>query len=762
MTKPKPSKKSIPARKPFAIIPSAPNPDFVDRSEIIAWVSTECQIPGRRVALVGLGGIGKSQIAMEYAHKLHTENPHTYVFWVHAITTATFEQAYVNIAERLNLPSRHRSKVDTLDLVRRWLSNESNGKWTMILDGVDDMTTSFSPCRGNKFLSRYLPRTSNGSILITSRNKDVAARLTGSYKHIWEVHAMTQDEGLQLLQKKLLHLESKHSAAELVESLSSIPLAITQAAAYINRSPRMSTKLYLQEFRANQMTKTFLLDWGVRDLHRDDSASDSLISTLNNTFEQIQELNPSAADLLSLLSYFSPQDIPVKTLLDYHKMVDEFNRDPSASHAEHHLKLVVDLDILTTYSLVKIIPDGNIRQTLPLVGFCIQNWLKSNDKTVEYQRKFFHLMEKSFPSGDYETWKTCQMLMPHIQSLYETTPEAQHLSRVRANVMTKAAWYMTLRGKYKEAGMSIKQARIIREEVERTCETRNTKMDRKEETLGTLSVLSRLLRLQGKYREAENICRQALHWRYMYLGKVHPNTLSSQEDLASVLCSQGRYGEAEEMSRRTLDTRETTAGTKDRRTLATMSNLATILRGQGRSLEAEQLERRALAGRREILGLQNPETLLSMQNLSAILHARGLENDNEALEMGCQAHQGLEHKLGPQHPDTLTSIHNIASILHTRGGLDRAETLYKRAQQGRQELLGLVHPDTLASISGLVSVLRGQGKDAEAAAMLRSLESIPMQGETSFGGLDAMDAALNVANVLQTQRVRHQVVEPSE
>lgn len=698
---------------------------------------------------------------MEYAHRLHTGNPHTYMFWVHAITAATFEAAYVGIAERLKLPGRHSSKVDILDLVSRWLSDESNGKWTMILDGVDDMTTFLSPWGGNTLLSRYLPKTSNGSILITSRNKDVAARLTGSYKHIREVHAMSQDEGLQLLQKKLLHVESKDSVSELVDSLSNIPLAITQAAAYINRSPRMNTKGYLKEFRANQMTKTFLLDWGASDLHRDDSASDSVMSTLKNTFEQVREVSPSATDLLSLLSYFSPQEIPVATLLDYRKMVDEFNSGPPVDDAEHYHKLMVDLDILAAYSLVTITSDTNIRQTLPLVVFCIQHWLKSNDKTINFQQKFIHLMEKSFPTGDYETWETCQMLMPHIQSLYETPSEAQHLSRVRANVMTKASWYMTLRGRYKEAEKSIKQARIIREEVERTCETRNTKMDRKEETLGTLSVLSRLLQLQGMYREAENLCRHALQWRCVYLGKLHLDTLSSQEDLASILSSQGRYGEAEEMSHRTLDSRENTANTKDRRTLANMSNLATILRGQRKVHEAEQLERRTLAGRREILGPQHPETLLSMQNLSAILHARGLDNDNEAEELGRQALQGLDLKLGPKHPDTLTSVHNLASILHARRDLAGAETLYQRAQQGREELLGLLHPDTLASITSLVSVLRDQNKDAEAAAMLCSLESIPLQSEPSLGGLDMMDAALNVANVFHADRAHHQAMEPS-
>lgn len=127
------------------------------------------------------------------------------MFWVYASTRPRFEEAYRDIADRLELPRRDNLKIDVLGLVRNWLCDETNGQWTMILDNVDDVET-FSPSRKGKqdeqsgspsaSLAAYLPQSRNGSILITSRNKDAAIRLAGGYKSIKEVHAMDESQGL--------------------------------------------------------------------------------------------------------------------------------------------------------------------------------------------------------------------------------------------------------------------------------------------------------------------------------------------------------------------------------------------------------------------------------------------------------------------------------------------------------------------------------------------------------------------------------------
>jgi hypothetical protein len=167
---------------------------------------------------------------------------------VHASTRARFEEAYRDIADRLQLPGRSDPKANVLRLVRDWLRDEANGQWVMILDNFDDAET-FYPSRKRQRdedeadaevqtpLATYLPQSRNGAILVTSRSKDVAVRLAGGYNRINEVLAMDEDEGLQLLRNKLRDPSSKESAVELLQALDSIPLAISQAAAYISQRP---------------------------------------------------------------------------------------------------------------------------------------------------------------------------------------------------------------------------------------------------------------------------------------------------------------------------------------------------------------------------------------------------------------------------------------------------------------------------------------------------------------------------------------------
>jgi hypothetical protein len=166
----------------------------------------------------------------------------------------------------------------------------------MVLDNIDDTETFFpSQQQGQEgvpvSLEAYLPQSSNGSILITSRNKEAAASLAGGYKAVKEVLAMDEDQGVQLLHNKLLEdkldTAGKDSTAELVRALDCMPLAITQAAAYINRQALMTAAGYLSEFRASDEKCQSLLHHDTRDPRRDKSASNSVVKTWQVSFEKI-------------------------------------------------------------------------------------------------------------------------------------------------------------------------------------------------------------------------------------------------------------------------------------------------------------------------------------------------------------------------------------------------------------------------------------------------------------------------------------------
>ncbi|KLU88796.1 hypothetical protein MAPG_07779 [Magnaporthiopsis poae ATCC 64411] len=229
------------------------DPNFVDRASILDQLRKRCAEAAGRVALVGLGGIGKSQLAIEFAHQIVEQTAETWVFWIHAGTQVRVEEGFRAIADAAKLPSRDQPGADIPQLVCSWLSNKRSDPWIIILDGADDGNVFYagSDDRKGKPLASYLPQSPNGSIVATTRNRDLAYRLTGSHKNTIEVGPMDLQDALLLLKKKLGPPSDPATAKDLVQALGCIPLAISQAAAYIQtRAPISSVEKYLADFRA--------------------------------------------------------------------------------------------------------------------------------------------------------------------------------------------------------------------------------------------------------------------------------------------------------------------------------------------------------------------------------------------------------------------------------------------------------------------------------------------------------------------------------
>lgn len=213
----------------------------------------------------------KSQIAIEYSYRLKEQFPQTWIFWVHASNAARFEEGYRTIANRIKLPGWDEPKANILQLVSNWLCDEENGPWIMILDNADDSTIFLDPRKGSLrtddlvggavSLSTFLPQTANGSILVTSRSEVAALGLTRGYHGIIKVEPMDKDPALLLFGKKLLGKFDETDAIKLLQALDYMPLAISQAAAYINqRAPRITVAKYLDEFHKNDKNRASLLN----------------------------------------------------------------------------------------------------------------------------------------------------------------------------------------------------------------------------------------------------------------------------------------------------------------------------------------------------------------------------------------------------------------------------------------------------------------------------------------------------------------------
>ncbi|KAG7402993.1 Kinesin light chain [Fusarium oxysporum f. sp. rapae] len=625
------------ARIPCFKVPFDRDPDFVDRPDITAWLQRQYTGSASRMALVGMGGFGKSQVTIQFAHHVHNESPQTSVYWVYASSKPRFEEAYRSIAEKLQLPRRNDPDVDVLGSVRDWLQTEEAGSWLMILDNVDDVSLFYSiHITGDKAvtgladentiartgqlpLATYLPKSRNGTILVTSRSMDAAERLTGSHKAIYRVSTMDDTQGLQLFRNKLEGDFDKHAATDLLQALDYIPLAITQAAAYINRrAPRVSVKTYLDTFREGDKGKSNLLNRDAGDLRRDETVSNSVIITWQVTFEQIRRERSSAAKLLSFMSFFNPQGIPGFVLHNYdHDLTDEINGEAERTNFED------DLDTLHGYSLVSVTATEDTYEMHSLVQFCTRVWISTTGNEGRWRQLFLDSMSKHFPDGNFENWLVCQMLLPHVEPMLGKEPPSEGLL-AWAYLLTNSAWYM----------LTIGNDRIAEDLSKKAVDTRTKVLgEEHSDTLISMGNLASTYWCQGRWKEAEELQVGVLETMKKTLGEDHPYTLTSMGNLASTYWNQGRWKEAEELQVGVLETMKKTLGEDHPYALTSMDNLASTYQGQGRWKEAGELQIGVLEAMKKTLGEDHPYTLTSMGNLASTYWNQGRWKEAEELQL---------------------------------------------------------------------------------------------------------------------------------
>jgi tetratricopeptide (TPR) repeat protein len=655
----------------------------------------------------------KSQLAIQYAHHVRDTAPLTYVFWIHAGSKARFEEAYKNLAERLGLPGLDNPRADVLRLVSNWLCDEANGQWTMILDNADDIEV-FYPKQGRFKVGQlsnsttspieYLPQSRNGSILITSRSKDAAARLAGGYQQIKEIDRLSEAQALQLLQNKLQDTLGSGDPSDLLRALDHLPLAITQAAAYINRhAPQVTINSYLEEFRKSDQNKENLLTQDTGDIRRDRSASNAIVTTWQMTFKSIQKERRSAAKLLWLMSFFNPQGIPEFVLQSYTQSLSAKFRDLKSMFAALHYgkdeskdrarkDVHADLNILKGYSLISPTAERGIWKMHPLVQLCTRAWLASSGDLNEWRLKFLALMRRELDPENLGRWEDYKELLPHIEGFYQSEPTAKSLEKWLF-LLGEVGGLLVKHGKYDEAGKL----------YQRQLEGREKELGvRHPDTLKSVNNLALVLCEQGKYKEAEKLHRRALEGSEKELGVRHPNTLKSVNNLASVLCEQGRYKEAEKLHQRALEGSEKELGVRHPDTLTSVNNLALVLCEQGKYEEAEKLHRRALEGSEKELGVHHPNTLKSVNNLALVLCGQGKYKEAEKLHQ--QALEGREKELGVRHPETLISVQNLAGLSCRMQRYNEATDLYQRACDGLTQALGPQHPWTVECCNNFLAM----------------------------------------------------------
>jgi tetratricopeptide (TPR) repeat protein len=683
------------------------------------------------------------------------------VFWAHASNTVRLEQSFRNIADQVKVRGHKDPQADVFKLVHDWLRNKKNGQWLLVLDNADDANVlSPSPSNGQSWsednitnsgtsggssssalqqhLSTYLPPSAHGSVLVTSRTRRAAMQIVDD-SDILPVEPMHDSTARALLYKKLGDkVDKSDGIAELASVLEYMPLALVQAAAFIReRAPRSTVQQYLTEYRESDNRKTSLLNRAAGHLRRDKAASNSVLLTWQISFEHIRSSRRSAADLLSLMSFFDRQGIQEALLRNPDSTTDNDNFED-------------DVLTLRDYSFITVTKEANTFEMHNLVQLATRTWLGTQGQLHKWQARFISNLCVEMPTGQHENWQKWQVLFPHAKAALAQRPQDKDSLRKWALVLYQASCYALEQGKAGDAehmstlSMKVRQeafgeesaetlssmevigqAKILRGEYEeagailgQTLALRETVLGREHPcTLASMSSLALALDRQGKYDEAEAMNRQTLALRETMLGLEHPDTLMSMRNLAQVLMRQGKYEEAEAMNRQTLALTETVLGCEHPDTLASMGNLAQVLMRQGKYDEAEAILRQTLALTETVLGREHPETLMTRGNLAGVLISQRTYGDVEA--MSRQTLALYKTVFGCEHPETLTSMSNLALVLIYQGKYEEADAMSRQTLALRETVLGHEHPDTLTSMSNLVGVLEGQGKYEEAEAMNR-------------------------------------------
>ncbi|KAI9760617.1 MAG: hypothetical protein M1840_002374 [Geoglossum simile] len=682
----------------IAIIPTARNLNFVGREELLSKLDEELSTKPNyqsKVSLCGLGGVGKSQAALEYAYRWLEQWPARSVFWVHSANTERFEESYKRIASECGIPRQQDPKEDMLQNVRNWLESKYKCMWLMIVDNVDDIHTFFKKNSFGKSLAEYLPQCSGGSIIFTTRDRRVGVNLVPGRDPI-AVHPMGVTEAQLLLNKNIRQKSTEGEQKELLEELDYLPLAISQAAAFmIERQQTVSQ--YLTRYRKSVSARANLLKHKFTDHGREARPMESVATTFMISFDYIRNESPRASALLSLFSFLDRQEIP-KTLI-----VGD-NEDP--------LDFDDAIGTLHAFSLISTNSQFDMYGVHRLVHLATRAWLLEYDESRgrSWASQPLELLSTRFPHGNYKSWVTCAAYLPHAEAVLgeELTGTAENDLRARATLLLNTShYYLKSQGRFDVAEGRVGESLQLRQ---------NMLGERHPDTLASANSLALVLTEQGKYEAAEETYRRVLEGRKKVLGEEHPDTLASVNNLALVLSEQGKYEKAEEMNRQALEGKKKVLGEEHPDTLSSVSNLAFVLTKQAKYEAAEEKNKQALEGKKKILGEEHPSTLTSFYNLALVLKKQG--KYEAAVVMTRRALEGREKALGEEHPDTFMSVFSLAHLLYLQKRWDEAIPLYRTACEGYKKVLGSAHPSTQTCVRGYSSVVRemqAEGLDVSTA-----------------------------------------------
>lgn len=448
-----------------------------------------------------------------------------------ATTIENLQQAFLEIGRQLRIPGLDEEQADVKMLVQRHLSQQSTELWLLIFDNADDIDMWIGTADNkdkSPSLIDCLPKSSQGSVIFTTRSRKTALRLAP--QNIIEVAEMHEDVATQVLSKALINpelLNDRQNTVKLLQRLTYLPLAIVQAAAYMNEN-EITVLDYLSLLIDKEQNVIELLSEDVEDEGRYRMIKNPVATTWLISFEHIRYRDPLAAEYLSFISCLDPKHVPQSLL------------PPAPSRKK-------GFDAIGTLSAYSFIIKRSADQSFDLhrlVHLAARNWLRTEGSLAEWTARAVARLDQLFLKNGNRYRMLWRTYLPHVRYIYRSEFFQEDLEG-SLSLLQNFGLCLLSDGRYNEVERPLLQVLEARKKV---------LGHEHQDTLTAMANLAWIYRRQGRWDKAEGLEIQVVKAREVILGKEHLDTLTSMRNLASTYRKQGRWKEAEELDSKVMTT----------------------------------------------------------------------------------------------------------------------------------------------------------------------------------------------------------------
>jgi len=667
------------------------------------------------VAMSGLGGVGKTELAKYYVY--HNQKNYTARLWFNANTCERLEAEYRSLAQELNFYIDEKtSNEDIKKKLHTFLADHPG--WLIVVDNADDMEK----------IQPLLP-SQGGDILITSRQRDWPGEII-------KIGVLEAVEAIAFYKKLSSREDNEESIKALVEELGYLPLAIAQAAAYVKRSPHVNAKEYLKLF--NQHKAEILRTNKLLTATEEEKVRLTIATTWNlslKAIEQKYKLNDEARvyarTLLTACAYLDAWNIPYPLLQQYLEAV--YPDKPS--------KIILNeaIDKLNEYSLIEV--DREFVQVHKLVQKVVkEEMLERKDSSVLSQLSNILIDDSQQKNLAMTDIYRRQKLVPHLLAISTVIDdylgkelEAKDLlERLKARLLGNVGLIYFLVG----------NARAAKEPLERALAIKERHYGPEHvEVAKTLVSLANALGALGDTRQRKALLEKALAIEEKHYGPEHVEVAKTLVSLANALGALGDTRQAKAMLEKALAIEEKHYGPEHVEVANTLVNLATALGDLGNTRQAKAMLEKALAIQEKHYGPEYVDVAITLVNLATALGALGDTRQPKVLLERALAIQ--EKHYGPEHVDVANTLVNLATALDALGDTRQPKVLLERALAIQQKHYGPEHVDVANTLVNLATALDALGDTRQAKAMLEKALAI----QQKHYGSEHVDVAKTLGNL---------------